>query len=377
MSTTDALLSVARQVGTAACTAAWVAVNGWGPSWGLDCSCTSATAAPRFAANLAQPASCRPPHSHSPQVVPDNIAGAAVQMNVLGLITFSLMLGLALASLGERAAAPASRWSDRGERVLRTQQLCSWRPLRAGSRQPARCPLQSRSPLIPALLSSHPTPSHPRRPLCRRCDKSGGRAERGGATDGHLGPVAVPPWHRVPHCRLHPQSLRPAGWVGGWVGGSGSGDAPHGRDGLAVLWCERCTACTDTACCSTPVPTPTPPLPPLFACACRHPGRPGPVGGHRAGRAGHICGPPPAGAAVGEYGAPPAGHRPRLCLLPPHGLWLQQLGGGAAAGDAGRLGAGQGVRGGARGGVCVCGGGGGGGGGFAFPRWHAGCSGVV
>ncbi|PSC69711.1 dicarboxylate amino acid cation sodium transporter [Micractinium conductrix] len=37
------------------------------------------------------------------QVVPDNIAGAAVQMNVLGLITFSLMLGLALASLGPSA----------------------------------------------------------------------------------------------------------------------------------------------------------------------------------------------------------------------------------------------------------------------------------
>ena len=34
------------------------------------------------------------------QVVPDNIVGAAADMNVLGIITFSLMFGLALSSLG-------------------------------------------------------------------------------------------------------------------------------------------------------------------------------------------------------------------------------------------------------------------------------------
>lgn len=37
------------------------------------------------------------------QVVPDNIVGAAVDMNVLGIITFSLMFGLALSSLGSAA----------------------------------------------------------------------------------------------------------------------------------------------------------------------------------------------------------------------------------------------------------------------------------
>lgn len=35
------------------------------------------------------------------QVVPDNIVVAAVNTNVLGLITFSLMFGVALGSLGE------------------------------------------------------------------------------------------------------------------------------------------------------------------------------------------------------------------------------------------------------------------------------------
>ena len=34
------------------------------------------------------------------QVVPENIVGAAADMNVLGIITFSLMFGLALSSLG-------------------------------------------------------------------------------------------------------------------------------------------------------------------------------------------------------------------------------------------------------------------------------------
>ncbi|KAL4443245.1 hypothetical protein ABPG75_010982 [Micractinium tetrahymenae] len=37
------------------------------------------------------------------QVVPDNIVAAAVDMNVLGIITFSLMFGLALSSLGSSA----------------------------------------------------------------------------------------------------------------------------------------------------------------------------------------------------------------------------------------------------------------------------------
>ena len=34
------------------------------------------------------------------QVVPDNIVGAAAGMNVLGIISFSLMFGIALSSLG-------------------------------------------------------------------------------------------------------------------------------------------------------------------------------------------------------------------------------------------------------------------------------------
>lgn len=34
---------------------------------------------------------------------PDNIAAAAVDMNILGVITFSLLFGLALASLGPQA----------------------------------------------------------------------------------------------------------------------------------------------------------------------------------------------------------------------------------------------------------------------------------
>lgn len=34
---------------------------------------------------------------------PENIALAAVNMNILGIITFSLMFGLALASIGEAA----------------------------------------------------------------------------------------------------------------------------------------------------------------------------------------------------------------------------------------------------------------------------------
>jgi Na+/H+-dicarboxylate symporter len=42
-------------------------------------------------------------------VVPDNVAAAAVDMNVLGLITFSLMLGLALSSLGACAGAGRGR----------------------------------------------------------------------------------------------------------------------------------------------------------------------------------------------------------------------------------------------------------------------------
>lgn len=45
-----------------------------------------------------------------PQVVPDNIVVAAVNTNVLGLITFSLMFGVALGSLGEgREAARMHR----------------------------------------------------------------------------------------------------------------------------------------------------------------------------------------------------------------------------------------------------------------------------
>jgi hypothetical protein len=35
------------------------------------------------------------------EVVPDNIVAAAVNMNILGVITFSLMFGVALASMGE------------------------------------------------------------------------------------------------------------------------------------------------------------------------------------------------------------------------------------------------------------------------------------
>ena len=34
---------------------------------------------------------------------PDNVAAAAVDMNILGVITFSLLFGLALASLGPQA----------------------------------------------------------------------------------------------------------------------------------------------------------------------------------------------------------------------------------------------------------------------------------
>lgn len=35
--------------------------------------------------------------------VPDNVAAAAVNMNILGIITFSLFFGLCLAGLGEQA----------------------------------------------------------------------------------------------------------------------------------------------------------------------------------------------------------------------------------------------------------------------------------
>lgn len=47
------------------------------------------------------------------EVVPDNIVGAAVDLNILGVITFSLMLGVALSTLGAWAAGGSAmqRWA--------------------------------------------------------------------------------------------------------------------------------------------------------------------------------------------------------------------------------------------------------------------------
>ena len=56
-------------------------------------------------AQLNAPQPEAPPCHCLLQVVPENVVAAAVDMNVLGLITFSLMFGLALSSLGELDSA--------------------------------------------------------------------------------------------------------------------------------------------------------------------------------------------------------------------------------------------------------------------------------
>lgn len=50
------------------------------------------------------------------EVVPDNIVGAAVDLNILGVITFSLMLGVALSTLGAWGAwgSAMQRWPGNG-----------------------------------------------------------------------------------------------------------------------------------------------------------------------------------------------------------------------------------------------------------------------
>lgn len=73
-----------------------------------DCTTTRTRTHHPTAALLSTPA----PGPHAPQVVPDNIVAAAVDMNVLGIITFSLMFGLALSSLG------ALTWHGMACRVL-------------------------------------------------------------------------------------------------------------------------------------------------------------------------------------------------------------------------------------------------------------------